>query len=260
VIAETIPPQKDSDFEVIFFDLGNTLIYFDGDWDQVRSESIEALINHLEGLVLGQTDWGKFKKELTGRFKLYYLEREIQYIENSTEHLLRSILREFGFDKISSKHIHSALRAMYSVSEAYWHPELDAIPTLEELKSEGYRLGIISNAAYSLDVQLLVKKAKIQPYFDEIIISADVGLRKPHRLIFEAALQKMTVLPSKAVMVGDALCADIQGAQDSNIANVWITRHADPVLNQPCEGFVFPDRTILSLSELPDLLRNWKHL
>jgi HAD superfamily hydrolase (TIGR01549 family) len=256
-MLEPVRPQEDIQFEVIFFDLGNTLIYFDGNWERVRHESALAAVRYFETLGYHEMDWGKFGDTLVRRIQRYYVERENEYFEYPTERLMESILSEFECEAIFVDHIRPALSAMYSISQAFWHPEEDAAPTLEKLIARGHRLGIISNAAYSLDVQQLIEKADLHSYFEEIIISADIGLRKPHPRIFEVALERMMVDPTRAVMIGDTLSADIQGAKNSKMANIWITRRADPVKNRFFLDTIRPDRIILGLSELPELLGNW---
>jgi FMN phosphatase YigB (HAD superfamily) len=58
-------------------------------------------------------------------------------------------------------------------------------------------------------------------------------------------------------MVGDTLAADILGSKNLGMHNVWITRRVNKTAVQAHIETILPDRTITSLSELPDLLQNW---
>jgi putative hydrolase of the HAD superfamily len=150
-----------------------------------------------------------------------------------------------------------ALDKMYAVSQEHWRPEKDTISTIEKLHTQGYRLGIISNAKDSRDVHQLIDKAAIRSFLEGIFISSDIGYRKPHPRIFTVALEEMGANPDRTVMVGDLLDADILGAKKMKIANVWITRRADTLRNKICLETILPDKTISTLSELPELLENW---
>ena len=62
---------------------------------------------------------------------------------------------------------------------------------------------------------------------DAIALSAEVGKRKPHALMFESALAQAGVEPGEAVMVGDRLREDVAGAQALGIATVQARWFAD---------------------------------
>ena len=62
---------------------------------------------------------------------------------------------------------------------------------------------------------------------DAIALSAEVGKRKPHALIFESALEQAGVEPGEAVMVGDRLREDVAGAQALGMATVQARWFAD---------------------------------
>lgn len=242
-------------FEALIFDLGSTLIYFDGNWSKIYSQASAELLRYLKsaGLTL---DGEAFLEEFNARLEKYYAEREAEFIEYTTAYNLRVLLAEWGYPKVPDAVIEPALEAMYSVSQAHWKPEADAIPTLKQLRERDYRLGLISNAADDADVQALVDKAYLRPYFEVIFSSAAAGIRKPHPRIFEMALQALEAAPSSAVMVGDTLGADILGAHNSGIFSIWITRRADVPANRAHADTIKPDAMVASLSEIPDLLEN----
>lgn len=241
--------------KAILFDLGSTLIYFDGQWPKVIDQGYANLVNALkdEGIYL---NGGNFINQFRQRLERYYIEREVDYVEHTTFYFLIKMLARWGYENVEEAVIRRALAAMYGASQAYWNVENDTISTLQVLHEQGYQLGLISNAADDDDVQRLVDNAGIRSCFEIILTSAGQGIRKPDRRIFQTALDHLGYQPAQAVMVGDTLAADILGAQNAGIFSIWITRRADTPPNQAYQGVITPDAEIKALSELPDLLEN----
>lgn len=241
-------------FDALIFDLGSTLIYFDGDWPEVYSQADIELVRYLRAAGL-EVDSEKFLEEFRARLEAYHTERESEFIEYTTAYTLRSLLADLDQSEVPDEVIVSALKAMYRVSQAYWKPEKDAAPTLRKLREQGYRLGIISNAGDDADVQTLVDEAELRHYFEVILSSAALGIRKPHPRIFEIALEALETQPPRTAMIGDTLGADILGANNAGLFSIWVTRRADVPANQAHADTIKPDAVIPTLGELPDLLK-----
>jgi HAD superfamily hydrolase (TIGR01549 family) len=243
---------------VVLFDLGNTLIYFDSNWPEVTAQSNQALYTYLlqSGYKLDEA----FPRLYSLRMDRYYHERETELIEYTAELFLRDLMKEYGYSQVPGEILKKAVATQFAVSQAHWLPEEDARQLLEFLKREGYRLGLISNAIDPQDVRTLLDKGNFAPYFEVTLISAEVGLRKPHPKIFQIAMDHFNVRPDEVVMVGDTLGADILGANNLGIASVWINRRA---VMRPddltYEDTIQPKATIGALSELPGLLQAWKN-
>lgn len=243
----------DGRFDAVLFDLGSTLIYFDANWREILPSSDAELLRSLKdaGLELDET---AFLSSFRAQLGAYFTERETEFIEYTTAHILRRVLSDYGVSGVSDIVIRRALADMYAVTQKYWMPEPDAHETLDWLRQKGYRLGLISNASDDADVQTLLDNAGLRSYFDLITTSAAQGVRKPNPQIFWTALNTLGMLPSRAAMVGDTLGADILGAQNSGIYSIWITQRADSPANQAHADTIHPDATIHTLSELPGLL------
>lgn len=238
-------------YPVVLFDLGSTLIYFSGDWHTITRQSLIDLVNTLlqAGLKL---DAEVFRAQLQARLDTYFNQRECELVEHTTGAILCGLLAEQGYADLPEKLIERAMQAMYQPGEAWWQLEPETLPALELLRQQGYRLGMISNAADDANVQRLVDQAGIRPYFDVILTSAGMGIRKPHPHIFLAALATWQAAPSQAVMVGDTLNADILGANNAGIFSVWVTRRAAP--NDNPVPAARPEATMENVGELPELL------
>jgi HAD superfamily hydrolase (TIGR01549 family) len=239
---------------VIFFDFGDTLIYFDGNWDDVLRRSTKRLWKFLckSGYPINRE---QFKQDFNNRMREYYLERDKSLKEYTSAGVLLDYMNDLGFSNLDDTFIREALNTMYSVSQEYWNLEIDTIPTLEWLQSNGYRIGLISNASDKDDVYSLLQQFNLTDYFEHIIISADFGLRKPHREIFQEGLSLFSCQPQDSFMVGDRLDMDILGAIQLGIRSVWISRRSIHKGNENLFG-IRPDYEIQSLEELKIILSN----
>jgi len=246
-------------FDVILFDLGNTLLYFEGDWGEVLAEQNRVLSHCLADMGC-QFDVDTFAAYYKAWMDAYFSARDVQTTEIPAEKLLRTAIDQFGHAPISNESVLSALNCSFAVSEAHWKLEADAIPMLTTLAQQGYRLGLVSNANYGPNVHHLLEMNDLKHHFETIVISAEVGVRKPGTHIFEVALDAMHCRPESAVMIGDRLDWDVIGAHNAGLAAIWITRRVEKkagVMDDPA-GPERPDATIERLEELPSLLTHWK--
>ena len=240
--------------KVVLFDLGSTLIYFDSTWQAVSAEMDQVTVDALQRAGL-DVDRDKFIADLLEREAAFSKGRDTDFIEYSTLYILRTTLADHGYPQPPEDVLHKIVAEIYTVSQAHWHAEEDAAPTLNALRQEGYRMGIVSNAGDDQDVRTLTEKAKLTGYFDVIVSSAAAGIRKPHPKIFDLTLAHWGFKPDQAVMVGDTLGADILGAHNAGMPGIWISRRGDRPDNHAHLDTIPPDATIASLSELPQLLR-----
>lgn len=237
----------------ILFDLGNTLLYFDGNWQEVFARADQGMVERLakEGFSL---DRDRFLSDFRERLSNYHDQREIDFVEHSTAKILEDTLAAHGISNVERSTLEGSLAALYAASQEYWIPEDDLLPTMKALKDAGYRMGVISNAGDDQDVQTLVNKARIRPYLDFVLTSAASGMRKPDARIFALGLRFFGLSSQEVVMVGDTLSADILGANRMGIYSVWLTRRADTAANREYLAKVSPKAKIDSLAELPQML------
>jgi HAD superfamily hydrolase (TIGR01662 family) len=248
--------MKNPNIDVILFDLGSTLIHFEGNLPDVMAHAYQELASSLldGGYTLNKD---AFLSEFLSRLEAYHTERETELIEYTTEQVLRIVLERQGIKNLGTLDLRPHLSRMYAVTQACWKVEHDTLSTLRSLKDAGYRMGIISNAGDDWDVQVLIDNTGIRSFFEYINTSAAAGIRKPHPKIFQIAFDAMSITPDRAVMVGDTLGADILGSKNLGMHNVWITRRVNRTNSRTHEAIILPDRTISTLSELPDLLKSW---
>jgi HAD superfamily hydrolase (TIGR01549 family) len=96
----------------------------------------------------------------------------------------------------------------------------DVLPVLEELRKAELRLGLVSNGIRDLNEFVAHHRLDV----DAIVGSRAHGYVKPHPTIFQAALQQLGVAPADAVMVGDSLEEDIEGARALGMRAILMDR------------------------------------
>ncbi len=85
-----------------------------------------------------------------------------------------------------------------------------------------YKLGLISNFAYAPVIYAGLRKLDINKFFDAVLVSEDVGWRKPHNKIFEEAIKRLGVTAEDTVYVGDSPLEDIKGAKAVGMKAVFV--------------------------------------
>jgi putative hydrolase of the HAD superfamily len=239
----------------IIFDLGSTLIEFHGEWHEVMwrgaQEQVDFFLAH--GLNLDREVFLKRHRELI----MLFIEKGAQdWIEYSSDKALKMALEEFGYPDVPQSLIDQSLMALYAYGETLWRPFPDTYAVLDALRDRGHRLAIISNARDAGNVHRLIDNAKLRPWFDPILISAEVGVRKPHPRIFKIVLDQWAINPEEAVVVGDMLGADVLGARNAGMRGVWATMQADRSANEAHLDTIVPHAKITSLSELLPLVES----
>jgi putative hydrolase of the HAD superfamily len=103
---------------------------------------------------------------------------------------------------------------------------------LEALRARGLKLALVSNTASpKWLLQPILERQGIAERIDAIVLSSEVGKRKPHPAIFERALSELDVDASDALFVGDRLEADVLGAARvgmKTIQAVWFRADEGP--------------------------------
>ena len=100
----------------------------------------------------------------------------------------------------------------------------DSKAVLEKLSKRRIRLGVISNvSSHDVAVEIL-RKVGLLEYFDRVVTSAFVGIRKPDPGIFLYALMQFKLQPREAVIVGDSERHDIWGGRITGMKTVLVSK------------------------------------
>ena len=102
----------------------------------------------------------------------------------------------------------------------------DAVPALDALRG-GHRLALLTNGASCLQREKLAASG-LADRFDAIVVSADLGVGKPDAAVYERALRALDAERAGAVMVGDSLRNDVDGALAAGLRAIWVNRAGRP--------------------------------
>lgn len=135
---------------------------------------------------------------------------------------------------------------------------VELIPETESMLanlSDHFSLGLLTNFTHPPAARKIIGRLKLDSHFDEILISGDLGFRKPHGSTFSILCERMGT--KNLVFVGDNVEADVEGAQDAGIQPVWANHSflADGVAGSSIAGK--PERK--PGTQVP-VVRNWHQL
>lgn len=232
--------------KALIFDYGNTLIEF-------GPRQCEIEFNNLAD-TLGKT-FGPCDREqlaaIRGRQIMAPFTNDLQ------ENDMHAICREL-------------IEGLYAI-----HPESDQVDALyqtrhdsflqvvempEETRSLLYRLkekyiiGLISNYPVSSFLHDSFRKLNISDLFESVVISGDLGLVKPHPMLFETIRENLSLPADQCVYVGDNWLADIQGAKRAGMKAIHITQYSPHQHFDPVNNDHHPDATINHILELEEAI------
>ena len=92
------------------------------------------------------------------------------------------------------------------------------------LKQSGQqsKVGLISNFTHAPVIYKSLRKLGISEFFNVVVVSEEIGWRKPNARIFQEALNKLDVPSSQAVYIGDSPIEDIKGAEQAGLKTVFV--------------------------------------
>jgi HAD superfamily hydrolase (TIGR01549 family) len=137
------------------------------------------------------------------------------------------------FDRLLFDLLGMTFRVNYDeLEKEFWKAATDYRPVpgiyalLDFLEANNVKTGIISNTIYHASTLMEeLERHNLAQRFSFLISSADYGVRKPHKYIFQVALKKTGLPASDIWFVGDKLDYDIKGALGAGIYPVWYNCH-----------------------------------
>jgi putative hydrolase of the HAD superfamily len=101
-------------------------------------------------------------------------------------------------------------------------------PLLERL-ARRHRLAVVSNFDYTPTALAILDAAGVRELFAAIVVSDEVGWRKPRADIFEEAIRRTGVEPRRTLFVGDRADIDVAGAHGMGMDSAWINPAREPL-------------------------------
>jgi FMN phosphatase YigB (HAD superfamily) len=133
-------------------------------------------------------------------------------------------------------------------------PVPGAFTAVRWCKTKGLRVVLVTNTLSRGDEEVWEdwRRFGLSDAIDGVVSSHTVGWQKPHRAIYDRALEIAGARPEEAFMVGDRLDADILGAKRLGLRAIWRrTEHEQPKVD------VTPDAIVTDLTELPGVVGPW---
>jgi FMN phosphatase YigB (HAD superfamily) len=182
--------------------------------------TIRAIIWDLGGVIL-RTENRLPRTQLAERLGMTYddLDRLVFESQSSKLAIIGSIEEARHWESIC-KALHLPFEEIPALREGFFGGDRIDSNLLEAINSlrTRYRIGLLSNA-WSEIRKYIENDWDIANVFDDMIISAEVGLAKPDRRIYQLAVDRLGVLPEQAVFIDDVL-GNVEGARLAGLASI----------------------------------------
>ena len=146
---------------------------------------------------------------------------------------------------------------------AFWEhatwTDPDARPLLEALRTDGLRIGVLSNTVWprSWHEEIFARDGILE-LLDAGVYTSEIAWTKPHERAFAAARRAVGVSdPSRCVFVGDRLFDDIWGARNAGMRTIWLP-HSDIPADQIGHSIGEPDAVIDRLGDVRVVVESWQ--
>ena len=191
----------------------------------------------LEGHSAGLTALARDGLPDAAAFTSYLSEHEAELFPLAGEDeidisaVMAESFRAHGVD-LTDDDVRLFLQAAQDVWSSYYSLAASTHALLEALRARGLKLALVSNTASPLWLlQPILDRQGLTDRVDAIVLSSEVGKRKPHPAIFEQALTELGVDSSDALFVGDRIEADVLGASRvgmTTVQAVWFRADQGP--------------------------------
>ncbi|MBO9617922.1 MAG: YjjG family noncanonical pyrimidine nucleotidase [Niabella sp.] len=225
-------------YKHLFFDLDHTL----WDFDTNAKQTLQDLYENLNLEKRGVDDFEQFYRNYLGHNeKLWarYRNGFIKQAELRVKRMQLSLLDfKIGDDALARQMSQRFLELLPTRNALFPY----AAEILEYLTGRNYQLHLITNGFEEIQHHK-INNSRINHYFDKVITSEGSNSLKPNKAIFDFALQATNATKEESIMLGDDLEADIIGAANAGLDQVYIN-HVNKKIDFK------PTYTVYSLKEL----------
>ena len=222
--------------KAVVFDLGGTLIR-----ETTWSEKTDIQKQVAAALLIPSDDfiplWNATFNEQMKRFS------------KNCQAYLRQICQQLGVF-VADKQIELAANIFFDmVKQVVMTPREEALEVLSCLKSNGYKIGLISNC--SSEVPVIWENTSLAPLFDVVIFSCSIGLMKPDPKIYQLAIKQLHVNPDECLYITDGIGQELDNASKLGIQAIMLRvpgeNDNDPYREQWNGLVIFSLREVLTL-------------
>ena len=215
--------RRQKAYRHLFFDLDRTL----WDFDAAAEVAFEKIYEQYHLKELGIPSAHEFHKvyhPLNERLWELYREDKITKEDLNRTRFLKP-LEHYGIHDVE-------LADHLSEDYVYWSPRIvrlvpGTMELLEYLKPK-YHLHLITNGFQEVQHTKL-SGSGMEPYFETLTVSEEVGVKKPNPEIFRYALKKAGATAEESLVIGDEMAVDIDGARSAGIDQIFFNPSKKPV-------------------------------
>ncbi len=222
-------------YSAILFDLDNTIL----DFHRCERNAILKAVTFCD-LPIENHTLASFLEAYESANAEYWRRRSEFNPHDMVEKSFSDALDALSLDTAPARCLSEVYRRVF-LTEVSFEP--GALETIRSLSST-FRLGIVTNGT-SPAQEKRVRAARIERFFEEILVSDAVGYTKPDPQIFVIALERMHLQPHQVLYVGDSIRNDYQGAVAAGIDFCYYNRAGIPV-----EDGAAPTYSIRTISRL----------
>lgn len=221
--------------KAILFDLDNTLL----DFYTLKMSAIDAALVAIKNAGL-KADMQMVRNELNALFKMHGWEHQ---------QIFQLLLDKIG--EPNPKILAAGIVAYRKEKMKHVQTYPQVVPTLNEIKKRGYKIGIVTDAD-TLQGWIRLTELGLENMFDAVITRDENGIRKPHALPFQRALEQLKVTPEETLHVGDWPARDVAGAKALGLKTALAKYGMSEMLR---DDSIVPDFVLNNFEDLLEIAR-----
>lgn len=241
--------------DTVIFDLGGTLIEYAGPyatWPDLETPGLQAAYGSLQSKGVALPAFAALRETyfslLPGRWQTAVDGQRNLRLAEMLGDLLHACC---GANGVQPAWLVEAAELYQNAICAQAHPLAGAKETLEAVKAQGYKLGLLSNTMFTGAAHIAdLRRFGLDGYFDAMLFSADVNKWKPQPAPYLHLVAELGGDVETAVFIGDSPEHDIVGAHSAGLQAILIRSSQRFHLPESVQ----PDATIHHLAELPPTL------
>lgn len=220
-------------YKAVIFDLDDTLVD--------RNEAVSNLFYIILEKYYKNTDKDKVDVMLE-KFRSF---DKMNYGEANKVKVLKPFFEEFSSEVVMAEN--SMIEFWNENLPKCFTPDKKVLNLLDEI-NRSMKTAIITNGTTQRQKEK-IKNSGLDQYFETILISEEVGYRKPQKIIFDMAVEELNVRSEEVLFIGDNLVWDVMGSQEAGMNGVWY--NPSGISN---DTDMIPDYEIRTLEGIFDLM------
>ena len=208
-----------TDIRAFGFDLDGTLFDHKG----AASQAADAL---LRGLGVEPSDATR---------ALWFAAEEAQFeewragrigLQDNRRRRLQMVLPEVGIGVPGDDALDALFEIFLRAYRVAWRAFPDAAPVLTSLRTQGFRIGVLTNGGEEQQVAKL-RAIGLHDLVDAVCTSEAIGVHKPDARAFEVLVECLGIAPSECFFVGDHPEHDVAGARAAGMPAALVDRYRE---------------------------------